>query len=54
MSWEIKLPDDFSDLLDLIRDIQIEDKDIDFNKMPTANQNFYGDEVLEDFEQDDN
>ena len=54
ISWEIKLPDDFSHLLDLIREIQIEDRDIDFIKMPTANQDLYGDEVHEDFEQDDN
>ena len=54
MSWEIKLPDDFSHLLGHIRDIEIEDTNIDFNKMPTLNQDLYGDEALEDFEQDDN
>lgn len=54
MSWEIKLPDDFSYLLGHIRDIEIEDKNIDLNKMPTLNQDLYSDEALEDFEQDDN
>ena len=54
MSWEIKLPDDFSYLLGHIRDIEIEDKDIDLNKMSTLNQGLYSDEALEDFEQDDN
>jgi len=54
MSWEIKLPDDFSHLLGCIRDIQIEDTDIDFNKTPTVNQDLPGDEVFEDFDHDDN
>jgi len=54
MSWEIKLPDDFSYLLGHIRDIEIEDKDIDLNKMSTLNQDLYSDVALEDFEQDDN
>jgi 23S rRNA pseudouridine1911/1915/1917 synthase len=54
MSWEIKLPDDFSDLLDNIRGIQTEDEDIIFNKTTKAIEDIYGDEVLENFEQDDN
>jgi 23S rRNA pseudouridine1911/1915/1917 synthase len=54
MSWEIKLPDDFSCLLGHIRDIKIDSRDTVFNKLPKVNEDLPDIEVFEDFEQDDN
>ena len=55
MSWDIKLPDDFSDLLNIMRDAPLKDKQLDtFAYITDDYEDTLDDESFEDFDLDDN